>query len=199
MRRGERSVRLGTVGLLMLVIAICLAVLGALALVTAHGDAVLSERHAVSVERAQRADAAAQEFLAETDDWLARMTVASGASSLNRSAEVVAAAAEEALPAMVDAVMAADAAAASEDSDRGRLAMDATVVAPEGLPSLANEQAAAAQGEPLCGIRAVVTVDGTRTLTLVVVVRSDMTYGMVERTLTTEWADEPSALRLWEG
>lgn len=199
MRRREGSVRLGMVGLLMLVIAICLAVLGALALVTAHGDAVLSERHADSVDRAQRAEAAAQELLAETDDWLARMTIASGASSVNRSAATVTAAAGEALPAMVEAVLAVDATDASEGDDRGRLTIDAAVVAADGLPVLASERAAAAQDGTLCGIRAVITVEGTRTLTLVIAVRGDMTYDIVERTLTTEWADEPSALRLWEG
>lgn len=193
MARRSETTRLGMVGLLMLVIAICLAVLGALAVVTAHGDAVMSKRHADSVALAAKADAVAQEFVAGFDGWLAETTSSPRASSANVTYVTLMESLEERLDALLS-----DALEAGESAqENGTVIANAVALEPAGLRTYLQSDEAVS--DYLCGVHAAITVDGTRSLDLVVAATRSLDAEVIVYTLTTEWADQPSAQKLWEG
>ncbi len=196
MARRDGTTRLGMVGLLMLVVTLCLAVLGVLAVVTAHGDAVLSERQSEAVGCGQAADAAAQGFLAEVDSFLARTAAEKGPSV---RASVLSAELIEELPKMVDALLRSSGGAAEMFAEPSPLVVDAAALSAEELRGYLGEEARGDTASYPCGIRAVFTVEGARTLDLVIALRSDLTYEPIDRSLTTEWTEGPSAPRFWEG
>lgn len=69
-------VRMGMLNILMLVIALCLAVLAVLALSTARAGAALSDRQAANVRETYAVETAGQAFVAEVDAHLASLHAA---------------------------------------------------------------------------------------------------------------------------
>lgn len=87
----KTSMRMGSLNLLILVIALSLAVMGVLSLVTAQASDVLSEKQAQTTKELYAEEAAAQQALADIDGILALVR-----EGQTRSARMVSAVSEEA-------------------------------------------------------------------------------------------------------
>lgn len=92
--RKLENVRIGPISIITLIAVLCMAVLGILALSTAHATMTISHRQADASVYLYRNEAAAQQFVAEIDDVLSR-TSASGADAsslqlaVNRSLDAI--------------------------------------------------------------------------------------------------------------
>lgn len=85
--RSENNVRIGPITLITMIIVICMAVMGVLAISTAQATHTISDRQANATRNLYDNERAAQEFLASLDDALS--DVRSGGSSAEAGARVV--------------------------------------------------------------------------------------------------------------
>ena len=69
--RGD-NVRIGPISVITLIIVICMAVMGVLAISTANATVTISDRQASATERLYLDERAGQEFVASVDDVLAK-------------------------------------------------------------------------------------------------------------------------------
>lgn len=195
MSRGRANIRMGMLGLLMLVIAICLAVLGLLAAVTAHSERVMAERHAEAVSADAVSESGAQTFLAELDSWLAR------ARSNRISVSQLPSALEGDLTSLVKFPWTTSWWPPQSDFLAGYYAQ-VRMLTPDEL-AVASETLAV--GSPRCGVLASFLEDGfsgdadRRTLDVTVVIYDDYTYGLTDWKTTTEWLENATDTKLWEG
>lgn len=195
MMRRRANTRMGMVGLLMLVIALCLAVLALLAAVTAHSERVMTERHAEAVTADAVSESGAQAFLAELDSWLAR------ARSNGIAPAQLPAALEQDLTTLVKFPWSTSWWPPQSDFLAGYYAQ-LRMLAPDEL-ALASENLAASMAR--CGVFASFLEDGfsgdadRRTLDVTVVIYDDYTYGLTDWKTTTEWLDNATDTKLWEG
>lgn len=195
MARRIANVRMGAIGLLMLVIVLCLAVLASLVAVTAHSGRVMAERHASAVNVAAMTEAAAQAFLSELDSWLAR------AQAERMPVTRLPQALEGDLASLVEPSRSVSQALSPEDALAG-YDVQARML---DLEELAGAHGDEADGATRCGIAVSFSEEALsegaerRTLDVVVVVHDDYTYGLVDWKTTTEWLDSTTDTKLWEG
>ena len=78
MNRRDFQIGPGAASLLLIAVVLCMGVLGALSLISARGDARLSERSADMARATAQLDAAAEQKLAELDGILAELSGAQG-------------------------------------------------------------------------------------------------------------------------
>lgn len=186
---------MGMLGLLLLVISICLAVLGLLAAVTAHSEHVMTERHAEAVSADAASDAGAQAFLAELDSWLARAR--SGGVTVSQ----LPAALESELPSLIKFPWTTSWWPPTSDFLAGYYAQVRMLDADE----LAIATEPLEVGPARCGVCASFLEDGfsggadRRTLDVTIVIYDDYTYGLTDWKTTTEWLDNATDTKLWEG
>ena len=195
MARRETSTRMGMLGLLMLVITVCLAVLGVLAAVTAHSERVMAERHAEAVSSDATSEAGAQAFLAELDSWLARAR--SGGVTVSQ----LPAALESELSTLIRFPWTTAWWPPQSDFLAGYYAQMRMLSADE----LASAGTELPSSMPRCGVLASFLEDGfsgdadRRTLDVTVVIYDDYTYGLTDWKTTTEWLENATDTKLWEG
>lgn len=195
MSRRRANTRMGMLGLLMLVISLCLAVLGLLAAVTAHSEQVMAERHAEAVSADATSDAGAQSFLAELDSWLARAR--SGGVSPSR----IPAALEQDLASLIKFPWSTSWWPPRSDFLAGYYAQ-VRMLTPDELAAASDPLAV---GSPRCGVLASFLEDGfsgdadRRTLDVTLVIYDDYTYGLTDWKTTTEWLENATDTKLWEG
>lgn len=195
MTKRRATTRMGMLGLLLLVIAICLAVLGLLAGVTAHSERVMAQRHAEAVSSDAVSDAGAQSFLAELDSWLAR------ARSSGVSLSVLPSALERDLPTLIELPWTTSWWPPQDGVPTQSYAQVRMLDADE----LALVSGPLVGGSPLCGVGASFLEDGfsdeadRRVLDVTVVIYGDYTYGLTNWQITTEWLDDTTDMKLWEG
>lgn len=193
---GRRAnTRMGMLGLLMLVIAVCLAVLALLAAVTAHSERVMTERHAEAVAADAVSESGAQTFLAELDSWLAR------ARSSGVTLAQLPTALEQDLNSLVKFPWSTSWWPPRSDFLAGYYAQ-VRMLTPDELAAASDPLAV---GSPRCGVLASFLEDGfsgdadRRTLDVTLVIYDDYTYGLTDWKTTTEWLENATDTKLWEG
>ena len=195
MMRRRPNTRMGMVGLLMLVIALCLAVLALLAAVTAHSERVMTERHAEAVAADAASESGAQAFLAELDSWLARAR-ATGVAPTQLPTAL-----EQDLTTLVKFPWNTSWWPPQSDFLAGYYAQLQMLTVDE----LAQTSDPLAVTTARCGVRASFLEDGfsgdadRRTLDATVVIYDDYTYGLLGWETTTEWLENATDTKLWEG
>ena len=195
MTRRRANTRMGMLGLLMLAIALCMAVLGLLAAVTANSERVLAERHAEAVSADAVSETGAQELLGELDSWLAR------ARANGVTAAQLPAALESDLTSLIGFPWSTSWWPPRSDFLAGYYAQIRMLTADE----LTAAAAADPQASPRCGMLASFLEDGfsggadRRTLDVTIVIYDDYTYGLTDWKTTTEWLENATDMKLWEG
>lgn len=170
-------VRMGVLNLLVLVIALCLAVLAALALTTAQAGRTLSERQADELAQVQAAEAAGQQFLAQVDAqlaWLADNTA--DAQQLMRALESSAwscAQAAQSIPQAQAAGMSAEVQVRSPESFGASLTHLGST--PDAIGLMIGS----------------FTTDQQQNLTCTLAIRADATYEVLGWRQTKLWSDIP--------
>lgn len=173
-------VRMGTLNLLVMVIALSLAVLAVLALTTAQAGRTLSQREAESTQATYACETAGQQFLAAIDAQLASLHIDGGATpehllrTMQAAAPLLAATGEEGdLPAQFGMQGRVDALTTSQ----------ATELLGTRIEALAPRAVGALQGS--------FTTEGDQNLTCLVALNDDGTYTVIQWQQSKLWGSTP--------
>lgn len=183
MARNQGSVRMGPVSLFTLVIILCLAVLAVLAVTTAQASYVLAERQASAMTAAYDDERAGQKLLATLDGALAPVR------ERGASAGAVRAAAEAALPQMVQA---------AEQAAPG-VTVEANMATAAEAVSAAGVKGAVEAGSFACGLQVSFMTESGRGIDAVIGLRANGTYQVLSWKMIAILNDEGPGDVLWSG